>query len=55
MKIAYKLLLSFLTIVLLIWVGGYLGISTGQESLKTQIGESSALFAAEISVFEKDA
>ena len=47
MKIAHKLFLSFSIFVLLIWVVGYLGISKGQESLKTQIGKSSASFAAE--------
>ena len=46
MKIAHKLFLSFLIFVLLIWVVGYLGIATGQEALKTQIGKSSASFAA---------
>ncbi len=55
MKIVHKLLLSFLVFVLLIWLVGYLAISTSQDALRMQIGKSFSHLAVNIlAEIEKD-
>ena len=55
MKIAHKLLLTFLVFTLLILLVGYLAVSTSHQTLKTHIGNASASLAAQIMTeIEKD-
>ena len=55
MKIAHKLLLTFLVFTLLILLVGYFAVSTSHQTLKTHIGNASASLAAEIlNKIEKD-
>jgi len=47
-KIKTKLIAGFLTVILVFGIGAYFGIQTAQETLKDEIGGSSALLAREI-------
>jgi len=48
MNLRHKLLSSFLVIVLLFSIAGYISIRTSQSALEQSIGESSSLLAAEV-------
>ncbi len=48
MKIIHKLVLAFLTVVLLIGIGGYYSVYTTERALRESIGQEYASLAAEI-------